>query len=135
MKFIKYPTLTLAVDFDNTIVEEKREDGSLYYPEIGPLRSGAKLYLNKLHKEGHYIIIWTCREGEHALRVEKYLRDNDIGFHKVNENEPERILHYGINCRKVSADLYIDDKGILGIPSWKKIYRIVRKKAKKIELI
>jgi hypothetical protein len=112
--------LTLAIDFDNTIVEEK-------YPAIGNLLPGAKEHINKLYADGHFIIIWTCRCDNYQLEAEHFLHLNGINYHKINENQPGRILTYkGLNCRKVSADIYIDDRNLGGIPSWWEIYDKIR---------
>jgi hypothetical protein len=33
-------------------------------------------------------------------------------FDAYNENLPERIAEYGGDCRKISADFYVDDKNL-----------------------
>ena len=48
--------MTIAVDFDGTIVEHR-------YPNIGKERPFAFDVLKKLQKEGHKLILWTAREG------------------------------------------------------------------------
>ena len=48
--------MIIAVDFDGTI-----HDGQ--WPRIGEAMPGAREAINALRAEGHYIIIWTCREG------------------------------------------------------------------------
>jgi len=113
--------LTLAIDFDNTIVEEK-------YPDIGNLLPNAKKYINKLYEQGYFIIINTCRANEQEAEAEDFLYRKGIHFHKLNENQPGRILQYGTDCRKISADIYIDDKNLGGLPDWKTIYKLIRQK-------
>lgn len=113
--------LTLAIDFDNTIVEEE-------YPNIGPLRKDAKKYINKLYAEGHYIIINTCRAGQEELEAGHHLYQKGIHFHAINQNQPGRILRFHGDCRKISADFYIDDKNIGGLPEWKEIYELIQQK-------
>ena len=56
------------------------------------------------------MILWTCREEELLSRVIEFLYRH--GIHPVawNQNLPRRIKEYGCDCRKISADLYIDDK-------------------------
>lgn len=116
--------LILAIDFDGTIVKE-------IFPKIGHLRRDAVKYIRKLYDEGHYIIIWTCREGVYKAEMEHFLNANNIPYHKVNDSNPEAVEKYGWSPRKVGADIYIDDRGILGIPNWFTIYRIVTDKANK----
>ena len=54
---------------------------------------------------------------------------------KIELNNIEFIKEYGADSRKIGADLYIDDKGISGIPmingdevDWKTIYEVVHEK-------
>lgn len=112
--------LILAVDFDGTIVHEA-------YPGIGSLRPGAKRVINRLHADGHYIIVWTCRNKHFKTQARKFLEANGINFHKLNEQKPEVSAKYG-ETRKISADLYLDDKGIAGLPHWDEIYKIIKQK-------
>lgn len=114
--------LTLAVDFDGTIVHEE-------YPNIGTLRDGAKDVINQLYDDGHYIIINTCRADQTELEAAHFLYEQGIHFHSINQNQPGRILKYGGDCRKISADLYIDDRSINGLPSWDDIYQLVNERA------
>lgn len=118
----KRKKLILAVDFDGTIVEE-------HYPHIGPMRTGAKRVINKLHREGHTILIWTCRNRHFRTRARKFLENSGIRFHRLNEQAEEILIKWG-DTRKLSADLYIDDKGIGGLPHWDEIYEIVKQKSR-----
>lgn len=108
--------MTIAVDFDGTIVADE-------YPQIGRLQSGAKDTLQRLHKEGHKIIIWTCRSGELLVEAINFLLWNEIPFDQVNDNLRENIEQYGGNSRKVCADVYIDDRCLFcdGV-DWERIY-------------
>ena len=112
--------MIIAIDFDGTIVADA-------YPAIGELKPGAKEVINRLRDEGYYIIIWTCRAGIRLLEAIEFLAKNGIRYHQINKNSPENIREYkGVDTRKVYADLYIDDKGIGGLPDWSEIYQIVR---------
>jgi hypothetical protein len=108
--------LTLSIDFDNTIVEE-------IYPDIGPLRDNAREVINTLYNEGHTIIINSCRSGIYEAAMEVFLIENEINFSWINCNTPDQIREYGRDCRKISADIYIDDKNLGGIPNWLEIYK------------
>jgi hypothetical protein len=112
--------LTIAVDFDGTIVKDR-------YPEIGPFRFGAIQILKWLKRRGHILILNTCRTdpfytppyspGKYPLlEAALFLDKIGIKFHCLNQNIPERIKQYGSDCRKISADLYLDDKAFF--PGW-----------------
>lgn len=49
--------MTIAIDFDGTIVEHA-------YPEIGKPIPFAIETLKQLIKDGHQLILWTVREGD-----------------------------------------------------------------------
>lgn len=106
----------IAIDFDGTIVEDK-------YPGIGNLLPHAKEVINVLHSQGHKILIWSCRQGEDEMRAKHFLIRNGIHFDYFNENHHDLKNKYHNDCRKLGADLYIDDKNIFseGI-NWLSIY-------------
>lgn len=118
----KYKAI-VAVDFDGTICEAS-------YPEVGKERHKAKKYINKLYNEGYGIVINTCRTNESACAAIKFLKNRDIKYHYFNTNFPHLIEQYGTDCRKISADVYIDDKCLFDIPTWKNKYRIITSKFK-----
>lgn len=107
--------MIIAIDFDGTICTGK-------YPDIDGLQPYAKEMINKLYADGHYIIIWTCRENGMLLKAINWLLDNGIKFHRINDHNPENLVKYGGNTRKVYAHLYIDDKQVGGLPRWDEIY-------------
>ena len=93
----------VAVDFDGTIANTD-------YPRIiSPIPETISL-LRKLKDKGATIILWTCREGENLEEAVKWCKENDVPIDLVNENDKERIKIWGNDCRKIGADLYIDDK-------------------------
>jgi len=116
--------LIIAIDFDNTISVTDMSNAKI----LG-IREGAVEYINKLHDDGHYLILFTCREGENLFKAEKFCKENNIKIDRVNANCPWHFDKYMHDCRKIFADIYIDDSGILGIPSWKEIYEIISKRA------
>jgi hypothetical protein len=118
--------LVLAIDFDGTIA-------TLSFPEVGILRYGADTVIRKLYNEGHYIIINTCRSGKMEGLAEDFLKEHDIPYHYINSNLPVLILQFKQDCRKISADYYIDDKCLLGLPRWDEIYNIIQEKLKTYE--
>ena len=95
------------------------------WPEIGKIKQNAKLVINTLHDNGHTIIINSCRAGKEEFKMIRWLKHNGIECDYINENDPKLIAHFGSDTRKISANIYIDDKGIMGIPHWISIlYRI-----------
>jgi uncharacterized HAD superfamily protein len=94
-----------AVDFDGTLCEEN-------YPNIGTPFLDRIRYLIRLKKEGNKLILWTCRCGKYLEEAVEWCKKHGLEFDAINENLPERIEQYGGDCRKLSADYYIDDKSI-----------------------
>lgn len=97
--------MVYAVDFDGTIVDDN-------YPEIGKPRERVIHYLKCLKKEGHTLILWTCRVGKDLEEALEFCNKNGIEFDYINENTKEHIAKYGGDTRKIFADYYIDDKAM-----------------------
>lgn len=111
--------MTIAVDFDGTIVEHA-------YPAIGKEIPDAIRTLKYLQSMGHKIILWTVREGTLLEDAVAYCRGKGLEFYSVNENyfdEPHSDSSRA--CRKLTADLYIDDRNVGGFPGWSAIYEMV----------
>lgn len=99
--------LVLCVDFDGTITYNDTK-----FPAIGTLRPYAKKILEIFAEHGHKIIISTCRCGIANIEARLFCCRNKIPFTAWCDNIPERIAEYGgQNPRKISADIYFDDKG------------------------
>ena len=110
--------MTIAVDFDGTIVEHR-------YPAIGPEKPFAIDTLKYLCAQRHKLILWTVREGELLDEAVAYCRHRGLEFYAVNKNYPEeRPTHEGYS-RKLQADLFIDDRNLGGLPDWGEIYRML----------
>lgn len=107
--------MTIAVDFDGTIVEHR-------YPEIGAPIPFAIETLSQLISDGHKVILWTVREGKLLDQAVEYLRANGIEPYAVNSNYPNAAWSGTGVARKITADVYIDDRNIGGIPDWGDIY-------------
>jgi hydroxymethylpyrimidine pyrophosphatase-like HAD family hydrolase len=107
--------LTIAIDFDGTIVEHK-------YPEIGKELPFATHTIKALQKKGHRLILWTYRTGKELEEALHFCKKHELEFYAVNKNYPEEKYNEQIS-RKILADLYIDDRNFGGMPSWTKIYR------------
>lgn len=100
--------MVVAVDFDGTLTE----DG--FYPNCGkPIIKNIE-YVKELKKSGYKVILWTCREKESLQIAVDWCKSFGLDFDAVNENiNPEiKIEKYGYSCRKVYADIYLDDKAM-----------------------
>lgn len=106
--------MTIAVDFDGTIVEHR-------YPEIGKELPFATDTLRALQEKGHKLILWTYRAGKHLEEAVEFCNSKGLVFYAVNKNYPEEKLNEKIS-RKILADLYIDDRNFGGMPNWTDIY-------------
>ena len=110
--------MIIAVDFDGTIVTHE-------YPAIGKEIPFAIDTLKRLQSEfHHFLILWTVREGETLEAAVEYCRSRGLEFYAVNANYPEETFSPEVS-RKINADLYIDDRGLGGIPDWGVIYRMI----------
>lgn len=94
-----------AVDFDGTLCNSK-------WPGLGPAREEIIEYLINRKKNGHKIILWTCRTGKMLEDAVNFCRDHGLYFDAVNQNLPEVNALYGGDSRKICADYYIDDKAV-----------------------
>jgi hypothetical protein len=112
--------MVIAVDFDGTIVEHR-------YPGIGKEIPRAIDTLIALQNLGHSIILWTFRSGEELLEAVDFCKKRGLVFFAVNNNSPEEIYDPK-ESRKIYADIYIDDRNILGIPDWPTIFKLVLEK-------
>ena len=116
--------MTIAVDFDGTIVEHQ-------YPDIGKEKPFAFETLRALQSEGHRLILWTSRDGELLDEAVEYCRKNGVRFYAINRSTPPDALFAdrpnGLSS-KIQADVYIDDRNIGGLPDWGTIYETITEK-------
>lgn len=111
--------MTIAVDFDGTIVEHK-------YPEIGEEIPFAIDTLKMLIKDRHKLILWSVREGKLLDEAVEYCRTRGVEFWAVNKDFPEECEAKNQNfSRKIKADMFIDDRNVGGLPDWGVIYQMV----------
>jgi len=94
-----------AIDFDGTLCENA-------YPEIGEPKQKIIRFCKARKVEGHKLILNTCREGGLLAKAAAWCGNWGLLFDEYNENLPELIAQYGTDCRKISADFYIDDKSL-----------------------
>ena len=111
--------MIIAVDFDGTIVEHQ-------YPKIGQEIPFAIETLKRLQQEErHQLILWSVREGKLLEEAVEFCRKRGLEFYAVNKNFPEEENPI-TGCRKVNAELFIDDRNIGGLPDWGIIYKILK---------
>ncbi len=112
--------MIIAVDFDGTIVEHR-------YPRIGREIPFAITTLRRLQAEHHQLILWTVREGRLLDEAVAFCRERGLEFYAVNANHPDEQASETPSspCRKVRADLFIDDRNVGALPDWTAIYKMV----------
>ena len=96
-----------AVDFDGTLIK-----GNTWPDVDGTVNTDLIVYLIREQDKGHKIILNTCRTGQHLQDAVDLAKTYGLVFDAVNENLPEMIEAYKGDCRKISADFYIDDKAV-----------------------
>ena len=111
--------MTIAVDFDGTIVEHR-------YPKIGKELPFATQTLRMLIEDRHKLILWSVREGKLLEEAVDWCRERGIEFYAVNKDFPEEDLEKNQHfSRKLKADIWIDDRNIGGLPDWGTIYQMI----------
>ena len=98
--------MIIACDFDGTI-------SYAGYPRIGKIDMALVKKLIEARKHGHKVILRTCRCGDLLDAAVSYCKGLGLEFDAVNENVPEITSAFGTDCRKVVADIYLDDKAVL----------------------
>lgn len=109
----------VAVDFDGTIVEGNN------YPDVGnPIPNAIDTIKLLMEDKDILLILWSCRDinsdPEAFHNMVKFCAKNGLNrFDAINDNvKPARDKN--VKCRKVIADLYIDDNTC----SWKGFNRL-----------
>lgn len=111
--------MTIAIDFDGTLHTGK-------WPGIGSPAPYAVEMMKQLKADGHYLIIYTCREGQPQTDMVNWLQEQGIPFDRINDHKPGSWEQYGCKSKKVYAHLYVDDKQVGGLPMWPEIYEYVK---------
>lgn len=110
--------MIIAVDFDGTIVEHM-------YPEIGKEIPFAVSTLKAIAKEGHTLILWSCREDKLLDDAVQWCSSRGLEFYAVNRDSPDASYRPTGGGRKLRADLFIDDRNVGGLPDWGVIYDVI----------
>lgn len=96
-------SFSIAVDFDGTLCYSS-------WPHLGEPNQKLIDFLKAWKHSGNKLILWTCREGDNLEQAVSWCRSYGLEFDAINDNLPENIERFGNNSRKVSCDIYIDDK-------------------------
>ena len=122
--------LWIAVDFDGTTRQIRKHikplagrfiavdfDGTLVLPSF-PNITGANPYsvevVKRFRRDGGKIILHTCRQDKPLQDAIDWMCNNGIAPDYINDN-PENRKKYNSaqeDCKKVFADLYIDDHNV-----------------------
>ena len=93
----------IAVDFDGTLCEQA-------WPGIGAPKWETIQALIAAQAAGARLILWTNRIGGRLREAVEWCRERELEFDAINENLPETLAAFTTDCRKVYADIYLDDK-------------------------
>lgn len=93
----------IAVDFDGTLCENA-------WPDIGKTKWETVQALIAARAAGARLILWTNRVGARLAEAVEWARNRELEFDAVNENLPEIKTAFTTDCRKVYADIYLDDR-------------------------
>ena len=111
--------MTIAVDFDGTIVTHK-------YPNIGEEIPFAVDTLKMLRNDGHKLILWSVREGKLLDAAVQWCRERGLEFYAVNRDYPEETTDNNpYFSRKLKVDMFIDDRNLGGLPDWGTLYQMI----------
>lgn len=115
----------IVVDFDLTIAK-------VNFPKINGIMPQAREVINGWW-ENNVIVINTCRVGRYEGDAVDFLKKMGVKFDWVNCNPPHLIEIFGMDCRKLSGNLYVDDKQLGGLPKlltgeidWLEIKRVAK---------
>lgn len=120
--------MTIAIDFDGTIVEHR-------YPQIGREIPFATETLRMLNHDGHRLILWSVREGKLLQEAVDWCRERGVEFYAVNRDYPDEEKDGRHFTRKLKADIWIDDRNLGGLPDWGTIYNMVKEQKTWSEVI
>ena len=121
--------MTIAVDFDGTIVEHR-------YPRIGKEIPFAIETLKRLQEDRHRLILWTVREGRLLDEAVTFCQERGLVFYAVNQDYPENIPVKRISAsRKLKVDVFIDDRNVGGLPDWGMIYEMITQRKSYEEIL
>lgn len=96
-EYRKYRSLIIAYDFDNCVFDYYKK-GRKFDKVINLIRMCNEL--------GFHLVVFTSCNDDRMPEIRKYLNDNNIPFHSINET-PEYIPFQG---RKIYYNVLLDDR-------------------------
>ena len=99
--------MIFAIDFDGTLVSNDPITYDITSPKLEVIEM-----VKDLKKQGHTIILWTCRITHRLEEAKQYLKQFDLEFDYYNENCPEAANHEFGDGRKIYAHWYLDNKAL-----------------------
>lgn len=81
--------MTIAVDFDGTIVEHR-------YPQIGEEIPFATATLKMLINERHRLILWSVREGKLLEEAVEWCRERGVEFYASTGTIRKKTSHTSV---------------------------------------
>lgn len=92
----------VAVDFDKTLCDS-------YYPFLGDEIEPICNFIRSIQDLDIVLILNTCRTGFYLSDALMWCNEHHIYFDYINGNDPQRIIEYGADSRKISCNMMIDD--------------------------
>ena len=100
--------LWIAVDFDGTLTDHGDN-----WPDCGEPNPYAIDVIKRFRRDGHKIILNTCRRGKPLADAVKWMERHGIEPDFVNDNPIARAIYNDPDPgSKVFAHVYIDDRNI-----------------------
>ena len=102
--------MIISIDFDQTIAVDE-------FPNVGPAVPCAIKTITSLHRDGHTLILFTCREGQALDNACEWMEEQGLLdlFAGINEWPQCQIDKWGSDPRKIVGDVNIDDRNV-GVP-------------------
>ena len=99
----------ISCDFDGCINLNDNEYPFPHSPNLYLIN-----WLKEQQREGSRLILNTVREGLVLKIAVAFCEYHGLYFDRINDNLIEDILKWNVNPRKISADIYIDDRNWKG---------------------
>jgi hypothetical protein len=103
--------ITIGLDFDGTIVEDK-------FPDIGESFSHAIQVLRRMADAGMILVLWTCREDEELEAALQFCYNHGINVITAAEYDMMMKGPLAKYRRKIPCDYYIENRTIYGEINW-----------------
>jgi hypothetical protein len=103
--------MIVAIDYDGTITNDI----------TGQITEDAKIYIPLLYKAGCTLILWTARAEPYYTEAVNKLKHSGLWRYFS-----EDLFQHGVTG-KIPADVYLDDKSVVGEFNWSIYYEHIMK--------